>query len=188
MRLEPDNFWSRFVEQRPGAARRLTGTLDELREAGIEPGIFEELACGRPQDEALAALYASYVAELDDKKEKCWVDEAGLILEAVDRIDGLVDAYRQVLVHGAYEWLGVHLDLLRSLARSNAMTLLMPIAPGRRVTGYAEAYARSQLLEDRESLEPRETADDPGRPPRVACVFARPRDRPRRSDSPWTRR
>ena len=152
LRRAPDNRWSRFSEQRPGATRRLAGALNDLREAAIDPGDLRDVARGTPRDEALADLYASYVARLDETQEDGWIDEAGLVLAAAGHAADTPSDYRQVLVHGAYEWLGVHVQLLRDLAERVRMTVLMPIQPGQRVTSYAESFAKAHLLDGEESI------------------------------------
>jgi len=162
LRLEKDNRWSRFVDRRPGVGRRLAGTLNELREAAIDPGDLGAVARGQRWDEELADLYAAYVSQLNERRENGWVDEAGLILAAVDRAADSAPDYCQIVVHGAYEWLGVHAELLRGLARQVPLTVLMPIRPGRRVTRYAETHAESHLLDDEEQIGPLEGFDDRG--------------------------
>ena len=73
LRLDPDNFWSRFIERRPGAGRRLTSALNELREAAILPEDLLEVARGNPRDQARATLYAAYDDRLTECLEAGWV-------------------------------------------------------------------------------------------------------------------
>ena len=153
LRLDPDNRWARFADRRPGATKRLAGALNDLREAGIDPFEFRHVARETPRDAALADLYASYVERLDQARENGGFDEAGLVTAASGHVGDVASNYRQILIHGAYEWLGVHVRLLRDLARQAPVTVLMPIQPGRRVTSYAEAFAKSQLLDRDESIE-----------------------------------
>lgn len=152
LRLDPGNRWSRFSTRRPGATRRLAGALNELREAAIDPDDLREASRGSARDEALADLYASYVDRLEETRQIGWADEAGLVLAAAGHAAGTASDYRQILVHGAYEWLGVHVRLLHDLARHAPMTVLLPIQPGQRVTAYAESFARSFLLDGEEPI------------------------------------
>jgi ATP-dependent helicase/nuclease subunit B len=152
LRLDPGNRWARFCELRPGATRRLAGALNELREAAIDPANLLNAVRGTPRDEALGDLYASYVARLEETQQNGWTDEAGLVLAAADHAGDTASDYCQILVHGAYEWLGVHVQLLRDLASHAPMTVLMPIQPGQRVTSYAESFAKSYLLDGEEPI------------------------------------
>jgi ATP-dependent helicase/nuclease subunit B len=162
LRLDPDNRWARFAERRPGATGRLADALNELREAAIDPAEFCEVARDNPKDEALANLYASYVERLDESRVNGGTDEAGLVMAAAVYAGETAANYGQILVYGAYEWLGVHVQLLRDLARHTPVTVLVPIQPGQRVTSYAEAYAKSHLLDGDESITPLEETGETG--------------------------
>jgi ATP-dependent helicase/nuclease subunit B len=153
LQSEADNRWARFAEIRPGATARITSALDDLREAAVDPGDLRRAARGGARDEALAELYAAYVVRLAELQRAGWTDEAGLATTATGLAADAARTYGQVLVHGAYEWLGVHVGLLRELARHTDLAALMPIVPGGRVTGYAEAHARSRLLDEGETTE-----------------------------------
>jgi ATP-dependent helicase/nuclease subunit B len=177
LREEPENVWSRFVRARPGALRHLLGSLRDLREAGIRPAEWEA-CCGedRPERDALG-LYRSYSAALDAMAGE-WVDEAGLVQAALPHARRFAAGRNAIFVAGAYEWIGVHLDLLRELDRGRRLTVLLPFEPGKPCSAYAEAFARRHLLDkeaEPEAISPR----DASRPAvELASLFdetARPR-------------
>ena len=77
-------------------------------------------------------------------------DKAGLVRRAVPHVGRYLEGrdFGAVLHHGAYELIGVHLDLLRAIDRSRSTVFLLPCEPGSRVTEYAESFANRYLLRD----------------------------------------
>ena len=69
-------LWTVFVDQRPGALRRLRGSLNDLREAGIEPDSLESCLGDTPRDRALGEVYRSYAAALRQLQDRGWCDDA----------------------------------------------------------------------------------------------------------------
>jgi ATP-dependent helicase/nuclease subunit B len=161
LRERPRNRWARFVDRRPGAARHLLTTLQELREAGIEPA--DLAACtDDPRESDLAGLYALYHAALAERASTGWTDDAGLARAARPHAADFAKHSTAVFVHGAYELLGVYLDLLRELDRTTDVTVLVPVAGGTRATAYGEHFTRSFLTcgdDDLESPAERGKAD-----------------------------
>ncbi len=140
---------TRFFHERPGARGRLGHALDELREAGVEPGELIEAAGEHPDDAWLAGLYGAYVRHLERLEALGWCDEASLSRRAAALVEFYVARARPRLVlhHGAYELIGVHLELLRELDRAAGVRVLLPCAPGAPATRYAERFAREFVLE-----------------------------------------
>ncbi|MBD3868947.1 MAG: hypothetical protein IFK94_12535, partial [Acidobacteria bacterium] len=113
--LPGGNQLKRFVDRRPGAASSLMSSIRALREAGVDPGDFRKLA---RSEQDLASLYSAYSHRLGDMSERGVTDEAGFINAACRVLDtgiGLRERYNSVFLYGAYELLGVHLNLLRKM-------------------------------------------------------------------------
>ncbi len=140
-----ENRWSVFAEQRPGVVPRLTGALNELREAGITPDELEGAVLEDPYEAALAELYRPYAMVLEEVASAGWADEAGLVGRAAAALEQGFQPPDRVFVHGAYEWIGVQLELLRELARRTEMLILLPGTPGTPAAAYVDAFAEEQF-------------------------------------------
>jgi RecB family exonuclease len=149
----PETEIAAFVRKRPGALSALLGTLRDLRKAGISP---EEAAAqlGEGREEELSRIYHAYTRALEAWEERGWVDEAGRARRALPRAEAYAGRFRGVLHHGAYELIGVHLDLVRALGRGAPLAFLAPVAPGSPGTAYAEGFTRRHLLEEGEEPLP----------------------------------
>ena len=148
-RLPDDDRLRRFVSKRPGATSSLMKSINNLREAG-----FPEKESGQLPGN-LAALYRSYCRSVDRLAQQGITDEAGFITracEAMERSSGLREQYGEVLLYGAYELLGVHLQLLRMF---RPVTALLPFDPegDSQAGNYAERFARRFLLDDGDEPE-----------------------------------
>jgi ATP-dependent helicase/nuclease subunit B len=89
-----------------------------------------------------------------------------------------------VFVHGAYELLGVYLDLLRELERTTNVTVLVPVAPGTRVSAYGERFAAAFLTGADGELEATQEQGDPDRTARLSALYDEDRSPPpARADS-----
>ncbi len=148
-----------FAAERPGAVRAILGTLRDLREASV-PVAAVRAAAGDPGTRALAEICDAYVSALDSLAGAGLVDDAGLARVALDGVPAFAASCRDILHHGAYELIGVHLDLVRALDRERPVTFLVPMEPGSPAFAYAENYARRHLLADAE--DPFRLPDGPG--------------------------
>jgi len=129
--------------------------LRELREANLPPGA---LAGAAPELAALLASYESALASLAGRKGG-GTDRAGLARHAV-RAAANVPPVRGVISYGAYELVGMNLDLLRSIPAEEGLTFLIPGDPETPASAYAVAWARRHL-----GAEPRRLPDlEPPRP------------------------
>ncbi len=141
-----ENRVARFVAARPGALAALHRTLRDLREAGIGPGEASRILREPPASETVA-VYAAYVRVLEARAAAGLADGAVLVERAVPRAAAYASRFRAVIHHGAYELIGMHLDLVKALdAGCRGMTWLMPGEPGAPSARYAEAFARRHLL------------------------------------------
>ncbi|HXV76355.1 MAG TPA: PD-(D/E)XK nuclease family protein [Candidatus Polarisedimenticolaceae bacterium] len=139
------NAWAAFVERRPGALGRLARAVDDLREAGVLPAELETCAGDHRGNRSLAEIYAAYHEALVALGVAGVTDGAGFIAAATPHAGEFAAASAQLLVYGAYEWLGVHLELIRELGRGREPTVFVPVAPGAEVTRYAAAYLARHL-------------------------------------------
>ena len=167
----PNNAWSRFSSRRPGAIRALLAAVQDLREAGITPAEAESgLASGR--DRAFAELFRAYDGALARLGRSGIVDEAERARAALPAAAAYGRGLRLVLHHGAYELIGIHLDLVRTIDAACTVQFLLPAEPGAPGSRFAEAYAQRHLLADGERIE--RLADRPGGlcGDRLATLFA----------------
>ncbi len=166
----PTSRLTDFAKERPGAVGSILETLEDLREAGIPPGALQAYARGEIEG-AIAAVYDAYHAGLVRAETLGFVDEAGLVRRALPHAPGLARARAEILHHGAYELIGVHLDLTRTLDRARPVTFLVPAEPGAPATAHAEDFARRFLLDADDDLE--RLADRPGGllGPRLAALY-----------------
>lgn len=151
----PPNPWSEFVERRPGALSGLLGALDDLQEAGITAQQAREVLDRGAGERAVARIHAAYVTRLRAVRQAGFVDECGFIESAARKAEAFVNRvdFRAILHHGAYELIGVHLELLRALERAAPVTFLLPAEPGSPTYAFAERFARRHLLEDGDDIE-----------------------------------
>lgn len=140
-----------LVRERPGAARGLLRTLADLREAGIAP---DDLVAAGAATTSLAEIARAYARALASGRDRGVADDAVLMREATPFGEAFARRRRLVIHHGAYELIGIHLDLLRALGRGCEITILLPIAEGRPATAYAEAFARRFLLPPGGAFQP----------------------------------
>jgi ATP-dependent helicase/nuclease subunit B len=149
--LSPDELIG-FLLRRPGASGSLLSSLKDLREAGIGPGPLGDEA-RTPLEKALARVYEAYTAELERLARSGFVDDAALVRAALPGAERFARSKAAIFHYGAYELIGVHLDLLRALDSARPVTAFLPIAPGAPATAYAETYARRFLLDDGADFE-----------------------------------
>ena len=117
-----------FVREHPGAASAMLDALTDLREAGIEPAA----ACGTlsgPEAET-ATLYARWsdaLNELTAQGEA--MDDAGLVCAAIPHAEAFASRFSTIVHHGAYDLIGVRVQLLRALDRGREIAFLLPADP-----------------------------------------------------------
>jgi len=127
-----------FVASRPGSIKALLSTMEDLREAEVDP----ERACGvtgfSSDGQAVVQLYRAYAAALTALGRQGWSDRAGRILAALPHAADYGRRFRLVIHYGAYELIGVNLDLMRALESDR--TSVVYLAPGHPT---APAYAHA---------------------------------------------
>jgi ATP-dependent helicase/DNAse subunit B len=163
----PRNGWSKFVGRRPGAVGPMAATFRELREAGIAATDLAACTDG-PRTSDLAELFELYDTALGECASAGWTDDAGLAHAAMPHVAGFAEDLDAVFVHGAYELIGVYLDLLRELDHATGVTALVPVARGSRVTSYGERFATSFLDG---ALHDPDQESDPDRAARLSALY-----------------
>jgi ATP-dependent helicase/nuclease subunit B len=126
-----------YAKRRPGCTIALLRTLDDLREAGVVPGSIEARLLS-PRARPVLALYDRYAAALDRLAGDGFSDRAGRMASAVPHATAFGARFRLIVHYGAYELIGVNLDLMRAVASGAPVVYL---APGHRAAP-AFAYAR----------------------------------------------
>jgi RecB family exonuclease len=145
----------------PGSVAALLATLDELREAGVPAaagGIVPGLSAAA---RALMELYAGYCATLDRLIAAGYADRAGRIAAVLDHAPRFAARYRLIIHYGAYELVGMNLDLMRAVHAAGVPVIYL--APGH-ATAPAFAYSRD-FWREMLAVEPVTVpgSDDPGR-------------------------
>lgn len=150
--LERDLPLARFVLSRAGAAAGLLGSLMELREAGLAPEeVLDHAVTAR--DREVATIYARWNERLDRARGRGLADDAARASEAVTHAAAFAARFRAILHHGAYELVGMNLDVVRAMDAEGAVEFLLPAAPGRPVSAYAEEFARRWLVPEGGTIE-----------------------------------
>jgi hypothetical protein len=114
-----------FAVDHPGASSALRETLTDLREAGIEPAAVTAALSGAEAE--TASLYARWSAALDELAGYgAAFDDAGLACAASAEAAAFGARYAAIWHHGAYDLIGVHVELVRALDRGHEVTFLLP--------------------------------------------------------------
>ncbi len=117
-----------YVALRPGSAAALRRTMDDLREAGVE-------ASPRPaglsrSGAEMMRLYARYAASLDRLSRHRLGDRAARARAALPHVAPFARRFKLVVHYGAYDLIGVNLDVLRAVDASGVpLTFLVPFHP-----------------------------------------------------------
>ncbi len=149
----PGNPWTRFLAERPGARRALLSSLTDLREAGVDPVRARTVLHADELERGLAEIFAEHVRGLDEAEQRGHGDDAALVRAAAPLVSGWSQGVAAVLHHGAYELIGVHLDLVRAIHEAVPVTFLLPADPGRPAFETATAFAERHILDTGEKIE-----------------------------------
>jgi ATP-dependent helicase/nuclease subunit B len=131
-----------YARSRPGSLGALLRTMDDLREAGVDPGSIDGRVLSEPARQTLR-VYGRYARDLgrlaamgDDAG---FTDRAGRMAAARPHAAAFGARFRLIVHYGAYELIGANLDLMEALASSGAP--IVYLAPGHRAAPAFE-YAR----------------------------------------------
>lgn len=151
LRLE-GNHWARFVGSRPGALGRIRASLNDLREAWIDPKQAGSEARSS-SERALVAIYAGYWKALEDGAAGGWGDAASVAHTALRHTGKFARGCGSIFLHGAYELIGIHLDLVQALDKAKGVTALVPMHAGAPASVYAQRFAETFLSGDAVAVE-----------------------------------
>jgi ATP-dependent helicase/nuclease subunit B len=179
-----------YLETRPGAVTALAATFEDLREAGVAADAAQGIAGLSPRGRDLARLYSTYGKALDLLAARGLADRAGMLRAALPGLESFIRRFRLVIHYGAYELIGLNLDMMKTIAASGVrLVFLTPFHATAPAYGYARNFwpemvgARPEvidrpatagpLLADRLPLLYDETAAPPALPvPGVAFFHA----------------
>jgi hypothetical protein len=117
-----------FVRDHPGAASAMLDALNDLREAGIEPALARETLSGHEAE--TAALYTRWSDALNELTAKGEAtDDAGLVCAAIPHAEAFASRFSTIVHHGAYDLIGVRVELVRALDRGCEVAFLLPADP-----------------------------------------------------------
>ena len=154
-----------YLAEHAGARDALRATLTELREAGIGPGVLAKVPALGDEDHAfLVPLYDRYGAALERLTKDGWTDRAGLVRKALPHVAGFLKAkgIREAIHHGAYELIGIHLELLERAASATELTVLLPAELEGPAFSYAARFVEA-LRERGARMEPLPPSASPAR-------------------------
>jgi ATP-dependent helicase/nuclease subunit B len=114
-----------YAARRPGAVAALLGTMQDLREAGIDAE--SDLPRGlSAEGRTLFRLYRAYAARLDRLGASGLADRAGLLRAARPHVAAYCQRFRLLIHYGAYDLIGVNLELMREAEASAPVVWLVP--------------------------------------------------------------
>ncbi|HUD71392.1 MAG TPA: hypothetical protein VMQ62_05480, partial [Dongiaceae bacterium] len=119
-----------YVADVPGGAASILATLDELREARVDPAAARRVAGLSEAARSILALYADYAAALDGLAGAGFADRAGRIAALQGHGARYAARFRMVVHYGAYDLVGMNLDLMRGLAEGGDAPPMIVLAPG----------------------------------------------------------
>jgi ATP-dependent helicase/nuclease subunit B len=157
----PGEPWSGFVKKRPGALDGLMVSLNDLREAGLTTKQVIDSLRAAKREQSLGRIYSAWDETLGRLAEQHGLaDETTRTRRAIEAAPAFASGFRTILHHGAYELVGINLDLLRALDGETTVTFLLPAEPGAPASAYAERFAERYLLKS--GAEIRRVDDTPG--------------------------
>jgi RecB family exonuclease len=143
-RDESDEGDARYLREHQGARSALLATFKDLREAGIDPDDISRVRL-EPGDcpPFVRPLYARFVEALERLERDRWTDSAGLVRAAIPHVPDFLKlkGIRAAFHHGAYELIGVHLELLEAVASAVETEYLLPAEAEGPAFSYARRFA-----------------------------------------------
>jgi RecB family exonuclease len=153
----PELLLAQYAHQRPGVLSALLARVEELREAGIlaadletapapqpksgtrQTSLFGESADAPPEASVreLAIVLDDFARAMEALEQHGWTDRPGLARRAA--ATGSLE-FEAAFAYGAYEIVGMHLDLLGALRTARPLLVLVPAD----LEAPAWAYAREQ--------------------------------------------
>ena len=115
-----------YVGRRPGSLAAILSTLNDLREACVPAGAAAGTRGLSARGRQVLDLHAAYSERLDAPGSRV-ADRARWIRESAPAVREFCRRFRRVIHYGAYDLIGVNLELLRAVEASEApLVLLVP--------------------------------------------------------------
>jgi hypothetical protein len=115
-----------YVGRRPGSLAAILSTLNDLREACVPAGAAARTKGLSARGNQILDLHAAYSERLDAPGSRV-TDRARWIRESAPAVREFCRRFRLVIHYGAYDLIGVNLELLRAVEASEApLVLLVP--------------------------------------------------------------
>src|SRR2546422_1187554 len=116
-----------YASSRPGGVSSILSTLDDLREAGVPRDAADEGGRLTGAGRDLLRLYAGYCGKLD-AAGPALSDRTGRLRAALPALVDYCRRFHLVVHYGAYDLIGVNLELMRAVAASGArLVFLAPL-------------------------------------------------------------
>ncbi len=140
--------WSNLAEM-PGAWGALIATLRDLKDAQVdEESALEALSQSQlDTDQFVRSLLKLYRSFLDEKERMGAYDQDDLAAQAMDHVaqSFFLGRQKRVFYYGFYDLTQVQLDLFRTVARINPVTLFFPLVRDHPAYAFAERFFERYL-------------------------------------------
>jgi RecB family exonuclease len=131
-----------YAAARPGALAALAATMDDLRDAGVDPDAAASVAGVSERGREAVRLYGEYYARMAALSGRGLADRAGIRRAALPHVGGFARRFRLAVHHGAYELTGANLALMEAVEAAAARVVyLVPHHPSSRAFAYARRFA-----------------------------------------------
>jgi inactivated superfamily I helicase len=137
--------FARYLAEVPGSVGAILATLDELREAGVAPRAALRAPGLSEAAREILSLLSGYAEVLDRLGALGFADRAGRIAAVLGHARGFAARYRLVVHYGAYEIVGMNLDLMRAVAAAAPVIYLAPGHSASPAFAYARGFWREEL-------------------------------------------
>src|SRR5437899_1675838 len=129
-----------YARARPGSVASILATLDDLRESGTPSEAPTPIAGLTDRGRELLRIYADYARALDSPAAGL-CDRAASILRALPAVREYARRFRLVVHYGAYDLIGVNLELMRAAETSSTrLVFLVPNHPTSRAYDLARRF------------------------------------------------
>jgi RecB family exonuclease len=137
-----------YVARRPGTLSVLLESMNDLREAAVAPVAATRVGGLSRAGRELLRFYTAYVARLDTLLDAGLTDRAGALRSATPHVASFCRRFRLVIHYGAYDLIGVNLDLMRGVEASAArLVYLVPFHDHAPAYAHARAFWKEMLKE-----------------------------------------
>jgi len=118
-----------YVDSRPGSLAAILSSLDDLREAGVPAGRAATIHGLSTRGKQILDIHAAYSERLDAPGARV-SDRSRWIRESAPAVRDYCRRFGLVIHYGAYDLIGVNLELLRAIEASQArLVFLVPHHP-----------------------------------------------------------